>query len=511
MAWGTFVGGAAWRAALGRRGCVRYSTEAEAARRKANEHRNRKARHFVDHLMLQVQAGHGGDGCVSFHREKFVQMGPPAGGNGGAGGSVYVRADPAVHSLARVHKHVVAKNGTHGEGDWLHGRRGDNVTIHVPVGTTVRSLGRTWNEREAAGREYLRDLFKKKRTPIDMYETPELHASRSAVWRHLPRSEDENYARSHFAAAEEKFMAELRAQRKIDAAQKSGRSAAALSEWTEKEPWMVEDITADAGWSVDLAQPTPPDSPGVLLARGGHGGLGNPHFGLEKYRSPKVATRGRPGESLLVSLEYKQPSDVGLVGLPNAGKSTLLRCLSRAEAQVGSYSFTTLRPNLGVMRMDAGGQLLDAPDAGEVPEAMRLTVADLPGLVAEAAQNRGLGHDFLRHIERCGLLVYVVDIGPTNLVPSQDILTLNTELEAYRPGLSSRVAMVVANKADLLGNEHIPAADARVKLERLQSDVDLIFAPRRVPVVPVAAKLRQNLPRVVQTLHGLIRARTPDV
>ena len=122
-----------------------------------------------------------------------------------------------------------------------------------------------------------------------------------------------------------------------------------------------------------------------------------------------------------------------------------------------------------------------------------------------------MGHDFLRHIERCGLLVYVVDIGPTNLVPSQDILTLNTELEAYRPGLSSRVAMVVANKADLLGNEHIPAADARVKLERLQSDVDLIFAPRRVPVVPVAAKLRQNLPRVVQTLHGLIRARTPDV
>ncbi|WFD04666.1 [histone H3]-dimethyl-L-lysine(36) demethylase [Malassezia obtusa] len=497
------AGAAPWRT-LARVARMSTAADTDAARRKADAFRNRKARHFVDQLVLAVQAGHGGDGCVAFHREKFVQMGPAGGGNGGAGGSVFVRADPTLHSLARVHKQAVAKNGTHGRGDWLHGRAGADYTIHVPVGTTVRSLGRTWNEREAARADYLADLFAPRRTPIDVEETPALWASRSAVWRHFPRYEDENYARSHFASAEDKLRQELGAQHKIERARPAAqRSAASLSARTEEDPSTV-DTAADAGWAIDLAQPTPPDTPGVLLARGGSGGLGNPHFVLDQYRSPKVATRGTPGESLLVALEYKQPSDVGLVGLPNAGKSTLLRCLSRADAEVGAYSFTTLRPNLGVMRLDERGRHLDAPGAAPQPEAARLTLADLPGLVRDAAQNRGLGHDFLRHIERCGLLVCVVDMGPTNPLPSQDVGTLVRELEAYRPGLSQRIALVVANKADLLGGDAVPVADARAKLARLQADVDLLFAPRAVPVVPVAAKWRQNVERVVQTLRALV-------
>lgn len=483
---------------------------ADAARRKADVFRNRKARHFVDHVVVDVQAGHGGDGCVSFHREKYVQMGPAGGGNGGAGGSVYVRADPTLHSLARVHKQAIAKNGTHGQGDWLHGRRGADYTIHVPVGTTVRSLGRTWNEREAAQAEYLADLFAPRRTRIDMEATPALYASRSAVWRHFPRYEDENYARSHFASAEDKLQQELRAQRKIARAQRAEERSAASASARVREGALEAAREADAGWSVDLAQPTPPDDPGVLLARGGSGGLGNPHFVLDQYRSPKVATRGTPGESLLVSLEYKQPSDVGLVGLPNAGKSTLLRCLSKADAEVGAYAFTTLRPNLGVLRLDEGGAHLDAPGAAARPEALRLTVADLPGLVADAAHDRGLGHDFLRHVERCGRLVYVVDMGPTNVLPSQDVATLNRELEAYRRGLSARVALVVANKADLLSADAgVPVADARAKLARLQADVDLLFAPRHVPVIPAAAALRQNVAAVVRALRAAAAAPPP--
>ena len=488
-----------------RAGVRPYTAGADAARRKADVFRNRKARHFVDHVVVDVQAGHGGDGCVAFHREKYVQMGPAGGGNGGAGGSVYVRADPSLHSLARVHKQAVAKNGTHGQGDWLHGRRGADYTLHVPVGTTVRSLGRTWNEREAAQADYLADLFAPRRTRIDLEATPALYASRSAVWRHFPRYEDENYARSHFASAEDKLQQELRAQRKVARALRAEeRSAASVSARAPADASGARGGADDAGWSVDLAQPTPPDDPGVLLARGGSGGLGNPHFVLDQYRSPKVATRGAPGESLLVSLEYKQPSDVGLVGLPNAGKSTLLRCLSNAEAEVGAYAFTTLRPNLGVLRLDEGGAHLDAPGAAARPEALRLTVADLPGLVADAADDRGLGHDFLRHVERCGRLVYVVDLGPTNVLPSQDVATLNRELEAYRRGLSARVALVVANKADLLGDAAgVPAADARAKLARLQADVDLLFAPRHVPVIPVAAALRQNVAAVVRALRAL--------
>ena len=135
--------------------CQRFISTDALAKHKADYRRNRKSRHFVDTLLVQVHAGHGGDGCVSFHREKFVQIGPAAGGNGGTGGNVYLRCDPTIHSLARVSKRVAATNGTHGEGDWLHGRSGTDVTIHVPVGTTVRSLGQILNEKSAAAQPYL--------------------------------------------------------------------------------------------------------------------------------------------------------------------------------------------------------------------------------------------------------------------------------------------------------------------------------------------------------------------
>ncbi|WFD07920.1 [histone H3]-dimethyl-L-lysine(36) demethylase [Malassezia vespertilionis] len=479
------------------------STHAE---RKSNEHRNRKARHFMDKLLVQVQAGHGGDGCVSFHREKFVEMGPAAGGNGGAGGFIFIKADPSLHSLARVHKRVVAKNGTHGQGDWLHGRGAEDIAIHVPVGTTVRSIGRTLNEREASVQPYMRHVVSAKQraaVTIDALDTPVLFDSRAATWRHFPRFEDENYARGHFAAAEEKFANELKAQQRFESKlAREKRSGASLSTYVEVEPSMVRDYTADAGWAIDMAIPTPPDHPGLLVARGGEGGLGNPHFILDRYRSPKIATRGGAGESVLLSLEYKQPSDVGLVGLPNAGKSTLLRCLSRADAEIGSYAFTTLHPNLGVMCLDTNGRLLDA-DAPE--ESMRLIVADLPGLIEDASHNKGLGLEFLRHVERCRFLVYVVDIGPSNAFPIDHVLILNKELEAYCEGLSRRVAMIVANKADLLATEgtqeSIQAAHA--KLSEFRTKVQDLYGPQNVAVVPMSAQRHENVDHVVQLLQSL--------
>ena len=474
---------------------------------------DRQARHFVDNLTVQVEAGNGGDGCVAFHREKFVAMGPAAGGNGGAGGSVYIRSDATLHSLARVPKQVVAKSGAHGQGAWLHGRRGQDTIISVPVGTTVRSLGQTANMRRQSVQAYYEYLFgsnARRRAGIDLDSEPELAASRAATWRHLPRSEEENYLRSHFRLAEEKLRAELRAQQKIvDALPARERSAASLSRPVAPLTLSELDASQDAGWSIDLSTPTPPDSPGVLLARGGHGGLGNPHFLLDQYRSPKVATRGAPGEAMILALEYKQPSDIGLVGLPNAGKSTLLRCLSRADAEVGAYRFTTLRPNLGVMRLDEHGRLLHTAesDAEASEERLRLTVADLPGLIEDASQNRGLGHDFLRHVERCGFLVYVVDMGPRNPRPSSDVVILNRELDAYRPGLSGRVGLIVANKADLLDAGEEALVDGREKLARLRSDVDMLYGPGRVPVVPISAKHRQNVERLARNLQQVVQAR----
>lgn len=496
--------GSTWLGGVGRRA---ITTDARA-RGGAEDARHRKSRHFVDTLVVEVQAGHGGDGCVSFHREKYVQMGPAAGGHGGAGGHVYVRCDPSIHSLARVPKRIAAQNGTHGEGSWLHGKGGRSATLHVPVGTTVRSLGRTTNERLALVQPYLAHVQSaraRKTVTIDPVATPVLAHARSSVWRHFPRFEDDNYERSHFAAAEEKLAQELRAheaeQRRLPRAQ---QSAASQSRWTTCEPRDCTDVRADAGWSLDMIAPTPPNDPGILLARGGAGGLGNPHFLLERYHAPKIATRGLPGESLLLSLEYKQPSDVGLVGLPNAGKSTLLRCLSRADAEVGAYSFTTLRPNLGVMHLGADGRLVEAH--GAEPEVQRLTVADMPGLIKDASQNRGLGHDFLRHMERCHALVAVLDMGPLNPRPGMDLVILQRELEAYSAGLGARIALVVANKADLLGEGGDAArAEAQEKFTKLRYDVDALFSPRRVPVVPVSALHHLNIDRLVQHLHRLPR------
>lgn len=497
-----------WPCAAHSLGAVRVrgmATDAHA-KRKADMARNRKARHFVDTLVVEVQAGHGGDGCVSFHREKYVQIGPAAGGNGGAGGHVYMRCDPSIHSLARVPKRVVAQNGTHGEGDWLHGKGGRPATIHVPVGTTVRSIGWTTNERLAQAQAYLAHVQSaraRKAVTIDPTTMPELAHSRSCVWRHFPRFEDDNYERAHFAAAETKLAQEMRAYRAmLRHLPKEQQSVASQSRWTACEPRDVMDGKGEASWSLDLLDPTPPSEPGVLLARGGAGGLGNPHFLLEQYHAPKIATRGMPGESLLLALEYKQSSDMGLVGLPNAGKSTLLRCLSRADAEVGSYSFTTLRPNLGVMRLGADGHLLGTDS--EKPESQRLLVADMPGLIEDASRDRGLGHDFLRHMERCSSLVAVLDIGPLNPRPGMDLIILRRELEAYRAGLSDRIALVVANKADLLGEGSSTArADAQEKLTKLRYDVDALFAPRTVPVVPISAKLHLNIDRLVQLLHQL--------
>lgn len=496
-----------WYGAVVRSPCAfrvrRVATDAQV-KRKADVARNRKARHFVDTLVVEVQAGHGGDGCVAFHREKYVQLGPAAGGHGGTGGHVYVRCDPSIHSLARVPKRVVAQNGTHGEGDWLHGKGGRSATIHVPVGTTVRSLGWTMNERLAQAQPYLAHIKSaraRKSVVIDPTTTPELAHARSCVWRHFPRFEDDNYERAHFAAAETKLAQELRAHRTmVRHLPASQQSVASQSRWTACDPRDGMQSTQDGGWSLDLLEPTPPSDPGVLLARGGAGGFGNPHFLLERYHAPKIATRGMPGESLLLALEYKQPSDMGLVGLPNAGKSTLLRCLSRADAEVGSYSFTTLRPNLGVMRLDADGHLLT--EQSLQPESQRLVVADMPGLIEDASRDRGLGHDFLRHMERCSTLVAVVDIGPMNPRPGMDLVILRRELEAYRAGLSDRLALVVANKADLLGEGSSAArSEAQEKLTKLRYDVDALFSPRAVPVVPISAKWHLNIDRLVQQLH----------
>lgn len=284
---------------------------------------------FVDEAQLNVRAGDGGAGCVSFRREGPVVNGGPNGGDGGDGGDVWLVADHNVASLLafRDHPHRRASNGVHGKGKDLHGRRGESLEITVPEGTVV----------------------------TDMY---------------------------------------------------SGETLAEL--YSHGDRWMA--------------------------VAGGRGGRGNARFLSNRRRAPTFAEQGEHGEERWLRLEIRLMADVALVGFPNAGKSTLISVISAAKPKIADYPFTTLSPNLGVVSIDEGTEFV---------------VADIPGLIEGASEGRGLGHRFLRHIERARVLCLMLDLASVEGVsPAEQEETLLAELGAYRPELLERPRLVVGTKAD---------------------------------------------------------------
>ena len=296
---------------------------------------------FVDKVSISVKAGKGGDGAVSFHREKFVAAGGPDGGDGGRGGDVVLVVDDHMSTLMdfRFKRKFTAGDGANGQNKRCSGKDGETVTIKVPRGTLVR-------DRETGG--------------------------------------------------------------------------------------IMADMSGDEPFTV---------------ARGGRGGWGNQHFATPTRQVPRFAKPGTPGESHDLILELKLLADVGLVGFPNVGKSTLLSSVSRARPKIADYHFTTLSPNLGVVY---------------VAEGASFVLADIPGIIEGASEGVGLGHDFLRHVDRCRLLIHVVDAsGSEGRDPAEDFDTINRELAEYSPELAARPMIVAANKCDLLG-------DDREGLERLR-------------------------------------------
>ncbi len=291
---------------------------------------------FVDELELLVEAGRGGDGVVSFRREKYVPRGGPDGGDGGDGGSVVIRAEEGVDSLAPLtqRKHWKAERGERGRGAQCHGASGKGLLLRVPPGTVVRD--------------------------------------------------------------------------------------------------------ADSGLVLkDLAHP----GDEVLVARGGKGGKGNARFKSATNRAPRQATPGAEGESRRIRLELKVIADVGLVGKPNAGKSTLLSRLTRARPEIAPYPFTTKRPNLGRVQVDLDRSFV---------------VADVPGLIEGAHAGAGLGAEFLRHIERAGILVHLVEPAPADGTdPLANYRAIRQELERYDLDLGRREEIVAATKADLPGAKDV--------------------------------------------------------
>ena len=334
---------------------------------------------FVDTAKITVRSGNGGNGVVSFHREKYVAAGGPDGGDGGRGGNVVVTVDDHMSTLMdfRYKRKYTAANGTDGGGKRCTGRNGADLVLRVPRGTIIRD-----------------------------------------------------------AATQE----------------------------------IIHDMSDDAPF---------------ILCRGGRGGWGNQHFATPTRQVPRFAKAGLPGESHDVVLELKLLADVGLVGFPNVGKSTLLSVVSKAHPKIANYHFTTLYPNLGVVYVDDG---------------VSFVMADIPGIIEGASEGAGLGHDFLRHIDRCRLLVHLVDVsGSEGRDPVADFDAINDELKNYSPELARRPQIVVGNKTDLLQDPE--------QLETLKKHVE----EAGYSFLEMSAATHQGTRELVQTIGRMLSQLPPVV
>ncbi|MDE6663757.1 MAG: GTPase ObgE, partial [Lachnospiraceae bacterium] len=329
---------------------------------------------FADRAKIYVKSGKGGDGHVSFRREKYVPNGGPDGGDGGNGGSVYFVVDEGLNTLTdfRHIRKYCAGNGAEGGKRNCAGKNGEDIYIKVPAGTVIKE------------------------------------------------------------AESEKVIADM-----------SG------------------------------------DNKKLLLLKGGRGGSGNQHYATSKMQAPKYAQPGQPAMELELILELKVIADVGLVGFPNVGKSTFLSRVTNATPKIANYHFTTLSPNLGVVDLD---------------DANGFVIADIPGLIEGASEGVGLGHEFLRHIERTKVILHIVDAASTEgRDPIEDIYAINKELEAYNAEIASRPQIIAANKIDVIYGEDDPIA--RIKAE---------FEPKGIMVYPISAATGKGVRELTYALRNML-------
>ncbi len=328
-----------------------------------------KNRLFIDEVRVRLTAGDGGNGCISFRREKFIPRGGPDGGDGGNGGSIYFQASTKLHTLIdlKYHAHWIAPRGAHGSGNNRHGKNGKDLIINVPCGTIIRD-------------------------------------------------------------------------------------------------WETGEILAD------LKE----DGQQFLAVRGGKGGKGNARFANATYQTPRFAEKGEKGEEKEFLLELKLIADVGFVGLPNAGKSTLLASITSAKPKIADYPFTTLTPNLGVVSLSG---------------YRSFTVADIPGIIEGASEGKGLGHDFLKHIERTRVLLFLIDTGDPD--PEKTIEILENELEAYSPVFNEKPRVYVFNKLDIPENQN--TFNKKIKNKKWE-----------VPIFGISAVTQKNIKPLLDTLYQIV-------
>lgn len=344
---------------------------------------------FVDAVKIYARAGHGGKGCVSFLREAYRPKGGPAGGNGGHGGDVILEADHDLNNLIAqfFEPRLIAESGNPGMGKGKDGHAGEDRLVKVPCGTLV------W------------------RLPSDKPATP------------VPDDADDETTPPRPLPLSTGSRPVIRQSGGVRAMEIDLAVAA-------EEATRPKDATTKGALVADLTQ----HGQRFVLCAGGRGGLGNRNFATARRQTPRFAQPGEPGGEGDFLLELRLIAEVGLVGYPNAGKSTLLTAISKARPKIAAYPFTTLHPQIGIV---------------EYPDWGRLTVCDVPGLIEGAHRDVGLGHAFLRHIERCKVLVLLIDMaGTDDRKPWDDHQKLLRELELYDPALLQRKRLVVANKMD---------------------------------------------------------------
>ena len=404
---------------------------------------------FVDLRLFKATSGGGGNGSVSFFRDAYQPVGPPDGGDGGDGGDVYIQAVQGLTSLHKVKKSYRSKDGKSGRGSQLDGKKGEDVIIEVPVGTTIRWLPDPRDVRAVLKEtDYNIDkscLGLKSLGPShDLIQFFREGYAPGEGWIFKERDEDYFLERSFFIDLNEQIK-------------------------EHDKDLILQELSSDVFPLLGIDLEVPSSRP-MLLLKGGKGGLGNTHFLNKDIRNPRFAKRGREGISQFFLLELKLIADLGLVGLPNAGKSSLLQAISNARPRVGHWEFTTLQPSLGTIFTTI--------------DKDPFSVADIPGIIQGASQNKGMGLDFLRHIERSGGLVFVVSLDAPDAVA--DLTTLVNEVGPKR--MANKSVLVVATKADV-------------------KDSFIVYSPLREfcenkgwKIVPVCALLGENIEKCIKLM-----------
>lgn len=410
-------------------------------------------RTFMDLRLVRLQSGQGGNGAVSFFRDANRPVGPPDGGDGGNGGNIYVQVVNNVSLLHKVKRTYVAGNGKPGTASQLDGKSGEDIIIEIPVGTTMRWIPDPLQVKDmlkqAAGNigNVVLGVKMTKSNDIQFFRGD---YQPGEGWRFKEKSEEYHTERAFFNELNEQVKDY---DREIIAEE------------------LVFDRFPFIGFDFDKVMDKP-----MLLLKGGKGGMGNMHFLTRNVRNPRFSKNGRKGLSEHFILELKLIADLGLVGLPNAGKLTLLRAISKARPRVGHWEFTTLQPTIGTIFTTI--------------DRDPFTVADIPGIIKGASENKGMGMDFLRHIERSGGLAFVVSLESKD--PVADLQLLMGELGPRR--MQDKRVMVIATKADLTKN----SASYNKLLAFVEAQADNGSAAWRC--VPVCAPRGENIEHCIRIM-----------